>query len=545
MSSFIFNGRKVTLPGAYSVIKSGETNPARTLDYGKVLIIDTGVAGASYGGGAGISGQLASGIDAVYSFQTLEDFRAYMKGGLFWRCSEALFYPDPSNPAAVGISELYFCRACTTTSASMSFATTAGGTFKIFTRDEGLWANAVVEGEDEAANLVSGYGYQIVTGSIDPTKWQMQIYRGTFTGLASDGLPFGDETAGQSTPELMAVSPEFNNIQTLIDWATNDSSFNNYFALDPSSAVEGEGTVDQADITAVAGWQKATGATETYSPTDIDAVLKVIAGLDYNVIFTDQVGASAAGTTYKKIITHINNVSKFNRFLYIGGYESEAQWSDSIKLAQGFDSPWVQLVHGDSGVNTEFSPLGYRWWTVLYTMCAVVGRVSGKPPYIPVTNKTIGVDRLKHQLSDTEKEQAVAAGVLVVTRNDYINKFVVLDGINTLQDNANLFNAKGYSPYIQFMRIIAQLNRELVVNAEIDLLGDENGVNSNTLSANVIKNWTAAYLQSRVANETDDNLILAFQDVNVTKKEDAWFVTYKVRLNSEINKIFFTGFLIR
>lgn len=545
MSSFIFNGRKVILPGAYSVIKSGETNPARTLDYGKVLVIDTGVLGAGYGGGAGINGQLANGIDAVYDFLNIEDFKAYMKGGLFWKSSEALFYPDPANQAAVGISELYFVRACTTTPASMSLATAAGGTFKVLTRDEGLWANAVMVGEADAAVLSTGYGYQIVPGVIDPTKWIMQIYRGTFTGLAEDGLPYGDETAVQATPQIMAISPEFNNLNTLVDWAKNDSSFNSYFAYDPTSVIEGEGEVTQADITALVGWQKAAGATETYNPTDIDAVLNVISDLDYNIIFTDQYGATAAGTVYKKIITHLNNVAKFDHFLYIGGYGEAAKFKDDLVYAQGFDSSRVVLVHGDAGLNTELSPTGYRWWTVMYTLAAVVGRVCGKPPYVPPTNKTIGIDRVRHALSETEKEQSIENGVLVVTKNPYINKFVILEGINTLQDNANLFNAKGYSPYIQFMRIIAQINRELVVNAEIDLLGDENGVNANTLSAGTIKNWTAAYLQSRVATDTDDNLILAFQNVNVTRKEDSWFVTYEVRLNSEINKIFFTGFLIR
>lgn len=545
MSSFIFNGRKVILPGAYSVIKSGEANPARNLDYGKVLIIDTGVAGAGYGGGAGINGQLANGINAVYDFLSIEDFKAYMKGGLFWKISEALFYPDPANPDSTGISELYFIRACTTTPATMTLTTTAGGTLKILTRDEGLWANAVLVGETGEEQLSTGYAYQIVPSTVNPAKWIMQIYRGSYTGTAEDGYPFGEETAVQATPQIMAISPEFDNMNTLINWAKNDSSFNAYFALDPTSKVEGEGAIIQSDVTALAGWQKATGGTETYSPSDIDTALSVISGLDYNVIFTDQYGAQANGSVYKKIITHINNVSKFDRFLYVGGYGEAAKFNDSIALAQGFDSPRVILVHGESGLNTELSPVGYRYWTVMYTLAAVVGRVSGKAPYIPVTNKSIGVDRLKHVLSDTEKEQSIENGVLVVTRNDYVNKYVVLEGINTLQDNANLFNAKGYSPYIQFMRIIAQLNRELVVNSEIDLLGQENGVNVNTLSANTVKNWTVAYLQSRTATETEDNLILAFKDVNVTKKEDAWFVTYKVRLNSEINKLFFTGFLIR
>lgn len=541
MSSFIFSGRRVVLPGAYSVIKSGETNPPRNLDYGKVLIIDTGVLGAKYGGGAGISGQLAEGENSVYSFQSLEDFRSYMKGGLFWRIAEALFAPDPANQDAVGISQLYFCRACTTTSASMEVTSAAGGNFKFFTRDEGLWANGTVTD----TQLVTGYAFQIIPGVIDSTKWILQIFRGTFTGYASDGLPFGDETAEQSTPQLMSVSPEFNNIATLINWGKNDASFNNYFSMDPSSAVKGTGEVSQEDVTALDGWNAASGGTETYSPTDIDSVLSAVTGLDYNIIFTDQYAANAAGTTYKKIITHLNQVSKFDHFLYIGGYNDKATFSQSVALAQGFDSSKVVLIHGDSGVNTEFSPVGYRWWTVMYTLAAVVGRISGKPPYIPGTNKTIGIDRLKHVLSDIEKEQAIQSGVLVISRNTYINKFVILEGINTLQDNANLFNAKGQSPYIQFMRIVFQINRELVVNAEIDLLGQENGVNVNTLSAGTVKNWTVAYLQSRVATDTEDNMLLAFQDVNVERKEDAWFVTYKIRLNSEINKLFFTGFLIR
>lgn len=541
MSSFIFNGRRIVLPGAYSVIKSGETNPPRNLDYGKVLIIDTGEAGANFGGGAGISGKLASGENAVYSFSTLEEFRSFIKGGLFWKIAEALFAPDPSNPGAVGISQLYFCRACTSSPAVMTFNTSAGGTFKIQTRDEGLWAN----GSLSEKQLISGYAYKIVPGQIDPEKWKMEIYRGTFTGTAKDGLPYGDETALQSRPQLMAISPEFNNIKTLIEWGKFDPSFNNHFAIDPSSKEQGEGTVSREDIQALDGFQVATSGTEAYSPTEVDNVLKAVVGLDYNIVFTDQVGANAASTIYKKIITHLNNESKFDHFLYIAGYDGKEHFEDELTLAQGFDSPRVVLVHGESGINSPLAPAGYRWWTVLYTLAAVVGRISGKAPQIPGTNKSIGIDRIRHSLSDVEKERAIENGVLVVTRNDYINKFVILEDVNTLQDNANLFNAQGYSPYIQFMRIVYQLNRELVVNAEIDLLGDENGVNLNTLSVGTVRSWTVAYLQSRVATDTKDNLILAFQDVNVEKQEDAWFVTYKIRLNSEINKLFFTGFLIR
>lgn len=546
-TSFYFNNRQISLPGAYSTIVSGETNPVRNLDYGKVLIIDTGVFGANFGGGAGINGTLANGQDAIYTFQNLADFRNFMKGGMFWKIAEALFTPDYSNPAAIGISELYFVRACTTTPASMEFTTTGGSTFAIQTRDEGVWANGVMEGD----NLVTGYGYTITNGTIDVNKWIFQIWKGTFTGTAADGLPYGEETAVQTDPQLMVQSPEFDNIKTLMEWAQTDATFNSYFAYDAENSTVGgtgdtEGSVVEADITSLSGtYQVATGGTETYDATDIDTALTQITDLDYNIIFTDQYGASANGTITRKIITHLNFTAKFDHFLYVGGYGEQAQFNDSLQLAQGFDSDKVILIHGDAGLNTEMSTTGYRWWTVMYMLAAVVGRVSGKPPYIPVTNKSIGIDRVKHILSEDDKKQALQYGVCVVVKNSYLRKFVVLQGVNTLQDNANLFNSKGQSYSIQFMRIVAQINRELVVNAEIDLLGQENGVNVNSLSPNDVKNWTVFYLQSRVATETADNLILAFQDVTVTRQEDAYFVTYKIRVNNEINKLFFTGYLIR
>ena len=66
-STFIFNGRQISLPGVYSTIVSGEMNPARNLDYGKVLIIDTGKYSAGFGGGAGINGENAQGQNAIYT----------------------------------------------------------------------------------------------------------------------------------------------------------------------------------------------------------------------------------------------------------------------------------------------------------------------------------------------------------------------------------------------------------------------------------------------------------------------------------------------
>lgn len=541
-STVIFSNRQITLPGAYSTIVSGENNPARNLDYGKVLIIDTGVFGTGFGGGAGINGTISQGQDAIYTFDNISDFRSFVKGGMYWKIAEALFTPDPSNPAAVGVSKILFVRAAKTTPAKLTFISTDGGTFAVQTLDEGTVANGVLTG----TNLSTGYGFMITPGVEDTSKWIMSFYVGSYTGTALDGLPYGEISAAAAEPRLVVQSPEFDNIKTLIEWAQTDSTFAQAFQLDSTSEAKGEGTVSESDVTDLLNvYTPAAGGTETYNQTNFEAVLDQIVGLNYSFVFMDQFGDNANSALTKAYITHMNNAAKFPHFLFVGGYNVAADYSKSIELAQGFDSSYIQVTHGEVGLASDIAPQKYRWWTVMYNLCAQLGRTAGKEPMIPVTNKSIGVDRVRHILTESEQKKALKYGLLVTVKNDYLGKFVVLQGVNTLQDNANLFNAKGQSYSIQFMRIVAQINTELVVNAEIDLLGQENGVNVNTLSAGAIKDWTVAYLQSRTATNETDNLLLAFQDVVVTRKEDAWFTTYKIRVNNEITKLFFTGFLIR
>lgn len=541
-STVIFSNRQITLPGAYSTIVSGENNPARNLDYGKVLIIDTGVFGTGFGGGAGINGTISQGQDVIYTFDNISDFRSFVKGGMYWKIAEALFTPDPSNPAAVGVSEILFVRAAKTTPAKLTFTSTDGGTFAVQTLDEGTVANGILTG----TNLSTGYGFMITPGVEDTSKWIMSFYVGSYTGTASDGLPYGEISAAAAEPRLVVQSPEFDNIKTLIEWAQTDSTFAQAFQLDSTSEAKGEGTVSESDVTDLLNvYTPAVGGTETYNQTNFEAVLDQIVGLNYSFVFMDQFGDNANSALTKAYITHMNNAAKFPHFLFVGGYNVAADYSKSIELAQGFDSSYIQVTHGEVGLASDIAPQKYRWWTVMYNLCAQLGRTAGKEPMIPVTNKSIGVDRVRHILTESEQKKALKYGLLVTVKNDYLGKFVVLQGVNTLQDNANLFNAKGQSYSIQFMRIVAQINTELVVNAEIDLLGQENGVNVNTLSAGAVKDWTVAYLQSRTATNETDNLLLAFQDVVVTRKEDAWFITYKIRVNNEITKLFFTGFLIR
>lgn len=549
-TSVYFNGKMRTLPGVYSTITSGESSGSRNLDYGTVLLIDTGVYGAGYGGGSGVNGVNAQGKDAIYEFNDLQSFREFVKGGMFWKCAEALFKPDPLNAEAVGISKLLYARACQTTPAIMTFSPvgggSSGGNLIIKTVDEGLNANGITDGD----NLKTGYAWTIEAGTENSTSFIMRFWQSTYRGLYKDpvtGLEasYDENPLTQATPLLIAETPEFTTLQQVVGWCNSDENFRSRFRLDETSTIIGNGSVDESDITDNIGLNLFTGGTEQYRPNDLDDLLTQASDVDYNISFTDIIGEQASGSAIDKVVAHRNDGSKFDKFVYVGAHGTKARFNDSLIISRRFNNPYVCVVHGGTGTASDLTANETRWWGVFYTLCSVIGRVSGKPPYIPVTNKSIGGDKLQHIPDEHEQKKALDAGLLVVYPNPYLNRFVVLQGINTLQDNKVLFNRSGQSFSIQFMRIIAQLNKECVVNAEIDLMGDENGVNLNTLSKGALETWTINFLQSRVATQNQDNLIVRFQNVVATRVEDYYKVTYEVLVNNEITKIFFTGFLLK
>lgn len=541
-----FDNKIVKLPGAYSTIVSGEQSQSLALDYGKVLVIDTGVAGATWGGGAGIDGELASGKDAVYKFNDLASYQSYLKGGLLWKLADALFKPDKKS-GSTGVSEVYHVRAATTTKAQMTFTATGGGanggTFKVNTKDEGLNANGTVT----SSHLDKGYAFKIETGVVDTAKWIFKIYLGSFVGDHSDGLPYNEIEKVDSNAILLVSSPEFNNIQELIDWADTNSTFGAYFVKNSTSAKAGTGVIIQADVTAVSGYQVATGGTETFSLTNLGLALDALVEEDFSFILCDQYGMTNYDSTYITAIQgFINGDSKFKRFLYVGGGADADEFSvadGSLAMGVYYNSPYVHVVHGQVGLASDSVSSGFRWWPSLYHAALYVGRTAGKQPQVPLTNKSLGVDKLKHSLTKAQQERALDSGVKATIWNSYILKFVCLQDVNTLQDNQRLFTPAGKSHSGSFMRIVEQINKELVVNAEIDLLSAENGVNANTLNPGILKNWTETYLNSRVALPETDNLLLSYRNVTVVRQGDILKVSYGIVVNNEINKIFFTGFL--
>lgn len=573
-----FNNKKVVIPGAYSTITSGESNAPRALDYGTVMIIDTGVeyaggSGIDSGGGSGINGENAKGKDAIYQFSNIDDFRNFIKCGKWWKLAEPLFKPDPTNAAAIGVSNIIYVKNATTKSSTLTIKGTGGtpgdGSIVVKTVDEGAWTVGKVTATGNV--LYQGYAYDVIAGVIDSSKYIVRFWRGNWKGNAKDGLAYDEISQENSVPVLVCQSKEITTGAELVAWMKSSSAFNSLFILgdgqtgndvtfggESKNYISANGTGGSATAIDTSSDQLATGGTTTYltnlntkigASQDGPSLLDCIKTTRNSFVITDVIETGEElGAVNKSVLSHINNDASFKKSLFVAsknGVEGAADLTSSCTLAQSIDDCHACVVFGGMATATNGLAVGYRWWDADYTMCAILGRTAGKEPQIPVTNKTIDLVKLRYQMSDTNKEQALGAGVLCLIYNEFLQRYVVLQGINTLQDNETLFNNKGGSFSIQFMRIVDQINKELVVNAEIDLLGDENGVNANTLSSGLLKNWTESYLQARTASEGADNLLLSFRNVTVNRQEDYYLVTYGIVVNNEVNKIFFTGFVFR
>jgi hypothetical protein len=306
-TSKFFNNKKITIPGVYSTIKSGIKNPPITSDYSKVLIIDTGTTPiAGWGGGSGINGQLASGQDAIYQFTDLNTYREFLKGGLLWKVAEGLFTPDG---AENGVSTLYHVKAATTTKATLVFTATgggaAGGTVNFSPKDEGIIANGKLDSSNDD-NLYKGYAYTIESGVKDTDKWIFKVWRGSYTGLYSgDSISYDGVSKTASSPILLAQSPEFDNMSTLISWMEEDASFGEYFELN-SSSTTGTGVVNSADMTGKSDYQVSSSVgvegTENFSASDLTDALEAVKDLHYTHILCDRYGTTS-GTAQIETVT--------------------------------------------------------------------------------------------------------------------------------------------------------------------------------------------------------------------------------------------------
>lgn len=550
-NSFLFGNKKIFEPGAYSRILSGVKNPPLDLDYGKIIIIDTG-SGAGYIGGPGVAGTLNTDQDAVSYVSSLDEYRTLIKGGLWWVLGEPLFRPN--GVGYPGISGAYIIKAATTkaaeieylfgvdTSQSDSSSTIAGGKLVIQIKDEGTVGNGV----KVLTNLTKGYAGLMMAGVLDTSKFILKFYVGSFKGNDGDGDPYDGILEADSIPTLLAQSDEFDNIADLKAWMGKDAAFNEYFKV-KTYTKSGTGNIDHEDLVHYADYELAAGGTETYNSTYLDQVLDNIGSLPYKFVLADKYADDAMHANNVSILAHLVEEARFMKFMFIGGGNNNAKFTQalgSIPISQFYDSARVSVVHSGIGVPSTLSGTGFKLYDSIYNAAAILGRTCGLAPQVPSTFKAINIGKLIHKLNDNERAKAINAGVLHLKWDDDVKKFCVNEDINSLQDNKNIVNPDGNSHLISLMRIESQLNQEIEVNARIELLSQEAGVNRNTLTTTDVEVWIKNYLTRRTATEQKDNLILSFQEVVVTTVGTAYDVKYKFEPNYEINVLLFTGFIL-
>lgn len=531
-TNYVFNGKVVKLPGAYSTIKSITPSAIQSNSYGRVLIINTD-PGLSFGGS--INGELTKGLNALYRFRTLNEARSFLRSGYLWNLAEGLFKPSRSE-GVFGCSDLYFINALTTKAPTISLTANTTEVLTIKVKDEGTTSNAVVE----LGRLISGYYLQISTGVKDPLKYTISVYRGSYKGESPDKYAWDGVSKSDTNEELIFQSPEITTTSEFVQWSSSNSNFSDGFEVTKHT----ETNISALKVTTPV---LATGGTATYTAADLTTTLETLQDLDFNILFSlKKEGDQTADTINAKLQYFVQSATSSPKFLVIPGKSTgmSSDLTDNFNTAKSYNSQRVWLVHGIPQVKTSFTPNGYRTLDTLYMAALMVGRISGLQPQIPPTFKDLNIVGLQIPLTTYQREDCLDKGVLTAVYDNELESFVILRGVNTLQNNTSIQNQDGSSFSIQITRICSQINQDIILNAKKQIFGDQQGVNVSTVSEVSLADWVRIFLTSKVATSTQDNLILSFSDVNVERKGDSYWVSYKFRTNTEVAFIFFTGFAI-
>lgn len=393
--------------------------------------------------------------------------------------------------------------------------------------------------------LTRGYAAKMIAGVSNTSAFILQFWRGTFKGLdsnISNGDPFDFVSELNTTAQLMAQSPEFTNMSTLVSWMQNSGTFNSYFNMSASN-IPGDGIISATDLATYSSYNVASGGTQTYSNAYLNTVLDNISDQQYDFILSGDFGANARSTNNLTILSWINT-AKVQPDLYIGGGLDSGAWSgtstSSNNVAIAYNSQYVKVVHGGCKMTAQ-NATSFKTYASIYKASLLVGRNAGIQPQIPLTFKGISIDGETHTLTDKEANFGIGNGVLMT--RPLGNAFACIRDINTLQANTFLVNSDGSTYSGQLRRIVRQLNKELITNLTT-LLQKPDGSNRHTLSEQVVVSFVQGYLNSRVATDTQDNLIISYKNVAVKTVQDILYVTYSVVGNTEISFIISSGFLI-
>ncbi len=404
-------------------------------------------------------------------------------------------------------------------------------------------------GGAEGTKLTRGYAATVVAGVVDPSKYILKFWRGTYKGTDSGLIAAGTATPIDGLAELSSVaelivqSPEVSTVQELVTWMQDTAGtgfeFSRYLYLSSHTIASVTDEILDQDLTN--NYIKATGGVETYSSSDLADVLDSISDLNFDFVLADRFGDDARDAANISILNFIANTAKIKPDLYVSSGSVAGEFASSLSVSAAYDSQYVTVVHGGARV-TDIGGRNFKEYDSIYKAATLLGREAGLEPQVPLTLKNIGIQGELHTLTVTEQERALRAGVLITKISG--SSFEVVKGVNSLQNNTYIVNPDGTTHSKQLRRIVRQINKELTINARNILLKNPIGANSNTVSDEDVKAFVESFLGQRVATRADDNLIISFQNVEVTRNQDAYEVVYQIVPNSEVSFLFFVAFLI-
>ena len=583
-----FHGKNCIEPGSYAATVYSPTSVVNVAEFGNCMIIDTGICkntvnGKTYefAGGSGIKGQLAKGLKSVYEFTSIEDFLAFMGGGLVADIAQKIFTP---RDGVAGAPKLYYARAATTTSAVITLTLSEGNALVLTCKNEGLVGNGMTTldetpasytsngesvvkagdiikrngeyvtvevGDDEIGQtmetytyheaihaadgtLKAGYSARIVAGETANT-FKLQILRGTFAGVDEAGEPFGSYEYDACVPDVIAESDDLTTLKELYDWCSNNKVVLANFVVEKTGA-------DETPLVAISQ-TLATGGTSSYlNDGEYAAVLESIEELDITAFLTTNMNAAGgAGTdsaTNGRLFTFLKQQAKFDEFMFIPGGEEDTDLfgdtNSSQAIAKYFDSGRVVVVHGAPIVERK-GKNGTKKLHAIYQAACVMGLMAGAAPQTPLTFKRVGYENFAYDLKKKEREKALQAGILHV--RNVSGYWCVNQGITTLQNNKQTIAADGQSFELSVELIKAQLNKELVLEGQLRFTGQT----AAQADPESVKNFTETKLASFVAKKGEDNLIITWKNVKVVARNSDYFISYDFVPNVPVNKTFFTG----
>ncbi len=404
----------------------------------------------------------------------------------------------------------------------------------------------------DGSGLDKGFAFTLEAGEINEDKFIFKAWRGTYKG--DDSLINLDQTEpldfidpALTTPNLLAESIEVSNVKELTNWMNDNIAFKFWFTV-VSSTSNQIGAIDNDDLSKYSSYTKFTSGIDSFSSKDLITAIEAIKSSKSSFILCGEFGEKATSVNnfliegYAKGNPSDKASAKYKKQMYVAAGSISDDFKPSLLVAEQYNTDVTSVIFG--GVKKFKADGTYKKYKSIVQAASLLGREAGIEPQNPLTFKNIDIDGLILDLSEKQKEIAISGGILTVVYDEDFEDFVCLSGINSLQDNSILINKNSKSYSKQLNRVINQINKELPIRAKIALFGKESGTNKNNVTQADVESFTKGFLQSQTAVDTEDNLILSFQNVNVREEGISYRITYEVLPNYEVNYMLFTGTVI-